>query len=124
MALPHKHMKQNSIKDLPKLTSERYENIFNVYQDENGQYYYNLLQSVVIPNNLPAGYYDTYNVMYGDTWPYISYKNYNTPNLWWVILSVNNIIDPTSMPTPGTKIKVLKDQFVSNILSQIVTQQG
>ena len=31
-------MNQNSIKSLPALTDENYEQIFNVYQDENGNY--------------------------------------------------------------------------------------
>jgi len=117
-------MYQNSLTDLPSLKRENYENIFNVYTEEDGHYYYNLLQTVVIPDNLPAGYYDSYNVTYGDTWPFISYKVYNTPNLWWVILSVNNIINPTQTPEPGTFIKILKTEVVKNILSQITNQGG
>lgn len=115
-------MLQNSINDLPKLDNENYENIFNVYTDKNGYYYYNLLQTVVIPDSLPEGYYDNYSAVYGDTWPFISYKTYNTPNLWWTILSVNKITDPTKQPIPGQQIKVLKSSFVSDILSQITTQ--
>ena len=117
-------MYQNSINDLPRLDSENYENIFNIYTEADGHYYYNLLQTIVIPDNLPAGYFNTYNVTYGDTWPFISYKTYNTPNLWWVILSVNNIINPTQNPEPGTYIKVLKMDVVKNILSQISTQES
>jgi hypothetical protein len=112
-------MNQNSIRSLPSLNDENYEQIFNVYQDDKGYYFYNLLQSVAIPNNLPPGFYNRYNVVYGDTWPYISYKNYNTPNLWWVIVNVNGIQDPTSIPAPGTSIYILKPNLVSNILNQI-----
>jgi hypothetical protein len=115
-------MFQNTISDLPKLNNENYENIFNVYIDNNNYYFYNLLQTVVIPDSLPEGYYDVYDVMYGDTWPFISYKVYNTPNLWWVILSTNKIIDPTTQPTPGGQLKILKSNYVSQILSQISTQ--
>jgi hypothetical protein len=115
-------MFQNSIEDLPKLENENYENIFNVYQDNSGYYFYNLLQTLVIPSDLPEGYYDNYSIVYGDTWPLISYKNYNTPNLWWAILPVNNITDPTKTPTPGNQIKILKSRYVSEILSQISTQ--
>ena len=46
-----------AIPDLPKLKRSSYESIFNVYADEDGRYYYNLLQTVVIPKNLPNGYY-------------------------------------------------------------------
>jgi len=38
-------MKQNQIDSLPLLNSTNYENIFNVYQDEDSRYYYNLLQT-------------------------------------------------------------------------------
>lgn len=115
-------MNQNEISDLPKLRRENYENIFNVYKDGDDRYYYNLLQNVIIPQDLPAGYYETYNVQYDDTWPLVSYRVYNTPNLWWVILSANNIIDPTKLPTPGTSIKYLQMRVVKDILNQISAQ--
>lgn len=116
-------MFQNDITDLPNLRNENYENIFQVYEDENDQYYYNILQSVALPNNLPEGYFQYYHIKYGDTWPFISYKVYQTPNLWWIILPFNNILDPTTMPENGTRIKVLKTQFVRTVLDQISTQR-
>jgi nucleoid-associated protein YgaU len=112
-------MKQNSITDLPNLRSENYENIFNVYTDTDGHYYYNLLQTITLPDNLPDGYFNSYNILHGDTWPYISYKVYNTPNMWWLILQVNNISDPTQQPTPGAQIKILQMSVVKDILAQI-----
>lgn len=115
-------MYQNNISELPKLRNENYANIFNVYQDEDDRYYYNLLQTVVIPSNLPPGYYDDYNIVYGDTWPYISYKVYSTPNLWWVIASTNNILNPVEQLVPGTQLRILKPQYVSLILNEIKTQ--
>jgi len=115
-------MYQNSIEELPRLKNYNYENIFNVYQDINNRYFYNLLQTVDIPEDLPLGYYDEYDVVYGDTWPFISFKAYENPNLWWLIVSVNNIINPTIQPEAGTKIKILKARFASLIISQITTQ--
>jgi nucleoid-associated protein YgaU len=114
-------MKQNTISNLPKLKRSSYENIFNVYADENGRYYYNLLQTVVIPKDLPEGYFLEYNVRYGDTWPFISYKVYKNPNLWWLITDVNNILDATTIPEPGSTIKILKSESVTIILDQIAT---
>ena len=116
-------MKQNSIKELPKLTSENYENIFNVFTDENGYYYYNLLQTISFPQNLPEGYFDEYNITYGDTWPFISYKAYNTPNVWWLILIANNIKNPIITLVPGTQIKIPKIQLVKIILAELLTQR-
>ena len=112
-------MKQNQISNLPTLEAENLENIFNVYQDDNGAYFYNLLQTVVFPQNLPLNLFTTYVTGYGDTWPLISFKFYNTPNLWWVILLANNILDATKIMPPGSPIGIPKIEVVKEILSQI-----
>jgi hypothetical protein len=116
-------MIQNQIKDLPSLKNDDYANIFNVHTDDNGFYYYNILQGVNIPANLPDGYYTPYSVIYGDTWPFISYKKYRTPNLWWLITTVNNIQDPTKQPNPGTEIKILKTQYATLVINEISTSK-
>lgn len=112
-------MKQNQISDLPKLGIENLENIFNVYQDKDGMYFYNLLQTVVFPQNLPSNLFTSYAIKYGDTWPFISYKTLDTPNLWWIILLANNIMDPTKMPAVGNQIAVPIISVVKQVLSQI-----
>jgi hypothetical protein len=112
-------MKQNQIKDLTKLDSENLENIFNVYQDEGGMYFYNLLQTVVFPPDLPPNLFNSYSITYGDTWPFISFKAFKTPNLWWIILLANNIQDPTKLPANGSTIKIPIASVVREVLSQI-----
>jgi hypothetical protein len=111
--------KQNQIEDLPKLDAENLENIFNVYVDENGMYYYNLLQTISFPDNLPLNLFSSYTIKYGDTWPFISFKTLNSPNLWWVILLANKIQNPIILPSPGTVIKIPLVQVVREILSQL-----
>lgn len=116
-------MKQNDIEELPKLRNENYENIFNVYADKDDRYYYNLLQTVAFPQNLPEGYFEPYDIVYGDTWPFISYKVYKSPYSWWIILLANNIKNPITSLVPGTRIKIPKIQVVKIIVSQLQTQQ-
>lgn len=116
-------MKQNNISDLPRLRSENFENIFNVFTEEDGRYYYNLLQTVAFPQNLPDGYFVKYDIVYGDTWPFISYKVYNNPNMWWIILFANNISNPITSVIPGTSIKVPKIEIVKIILAEMRTQK-
>lgn len=111
--------KQNRISDLPKLSMEVMENIFNVYQDTDGKYFYNLLQTLVFPQNLPPAMFTSYNTQGGDTWPLISYKQYKTPNLWWIILLANNILDATKIPKPGFKLRIPVFQVVQEIANQI-----
>lgn len=112
-------MKHNQIQDLPKISIENFENIFNVYKDENGMYYYNLLQTIVFPENLPQNLFEDYVVKQEDSWPRISYETLNNVNLWWVILLANKINDPTSLPKPGTIIKIPIVEVVREILMQM-----
>ena len=111
--------KQNQIKELTKLNGENLENCFNVYQETDGMYYYNLLQTIVFPPNLPENFFTLYNVSHGDTWPLISFKNYNTPNLWWIILFANNIHDATKIAKPGTTLSIPKIEVVKEVLAEI-----
>lgn len=112
-------MKQNSINDLPKLEAENFENLFSINQDANGMYYYNLLQSISFPTNLPANLFTKYYVKAGDTWPFISYKTLKTPNLWWLILLANKIDNPTIQPVVGQYLLIPITQVVQQILYQI-----
>jgi hypothetical protein len=112
-------MKQNDINELSKLDTENLENIFNVYREENGMYFYNLLQTVVFPQKLPSTLFKRYTICYGDTWPFISFKMFNTPNLWWLILLANNIMDPTQLPKNGTSIKIPINTVVKEVLMQL-----
>jgi nucleoid-associated protein YgaU len=114
-------MYQNSIKELPRLKTENLENIFHIYQNENDLYFYNLLQTIHFPQNLPDSYFQQYNVTYGDTWPYISYKVYGDTRLWWIITLANNIINPTHVLNSGDILKIPNIEVVSEILTQITT---
>jgi hypothetical protein len=111
---------QNQVTTLPSLESFKYENIFNVYQNDNNNYFYNLLAKTNFPDNLEQAYYDTYVVPY-DNMPYtlISYKLYGTILLWWLICSVNKIQNPVYSPTAGTQLKYLTPAYVRLVVSQL-----
>lgn len=112
-------MKQNLIRELPNLHIENYENIFNVYQNEDGLYYYNLLNTVQFPPNLPSSLFESYVTRTGDTWPFISYKVYKTPNLWWLILLANNIQNPLAEIKNGAVLLIPVKQVVQEVLAQL-----
>lgn len=116
-------MYQNEIKELPRLKNENYENIFTVQQTKDDFYYYNLLQTLSFPENLPDSYFTAYTIKYGDTWPVIAFKEYNNIRLWWIITHANGIINPVELPPVGTQIKIPKPDIVSEILTQIITQE-
>lgn len=113
-------MKQNTIDLLPELEITRYERLFDVYEDKNKLYFYNLLKTINFSqDNLSPEVYTLYTVQPGDSYPYISYKKYNTINLWWLVCSFNDIQDPTSLPAPGKQIKILNVELINNVLNNI-----
>ena len=116
--------KQNNIDTLANLASLQLENLFYVYSENvygtNQNYFYNLISTVNIPQDLDQGTYTTFVVTSNYMpWTLIYQKVYNTPLLWWLICSVNNIQDPTKFPTAGTLLKVLTPAYVTGILQQL-----
>jgi nucleoid-associated protein YgaU len=114
-------MKQNDISILPRLTEENLENIFNIYQDETGRFFYKLLNTIQFPEDLPSIYFNNYTIGFGDTWPLVSYKAYKSTKLWWVITKANKIISPINTCIPGTEIKIPTIEVVREIITQITT---
>jgi hypothetical protein len=113
--------KQNSISTLPTLSVLRLENLFNIYSNDKN-YFYNLIGTVNIPKDLDPSTYATFTVTSDYMpWTLISYKAYNTIDLWWLICSVNNIQNPTQFPKAGTTLKILTPAYVSAIVQQLNT---
>lgn len=116
-------MRQNDVKDLPKLSVFRYENFFNIYIDEQSDMrFYNLLRNINIFPSDTAEIHDVYSIQYNDTWVSISYKMYGTMDLWWLICAYNQIINPIEKPEAGKKLKILKSDFVYPIISELRKQ--
>lgn len=100
-----------------------FQNFFNVYKDgDNDLLFYNILKNVSI---FPAND-DSVDVEYivkpSDTWVYISYKYYNTIDLWWLVSEYNEIRNPTNFPPVGTKLRLLKPDYVYTIITEINKQ--
>jgi hypothetical protein len=113
---------QNQIPELPPLDIYRYENIFRVYQTNQNQYYYSLLQSVYLPNNIDDTKIFYITVQANLPWTTISYNAYQTIELWWLICLVNKIYNPLVGPQVGTTLKAIKPAFIPAILNEIQLQ--
>jgi hypothetical protein len=105
-----------------KLASTRYESFLNTYQDDDGIVFYNLLRSINIISANDSSAEDDYQVMPKDTWYYIAYKYYDNINLWWLVCEYNQIKDPTKLPIPGTKLKLLRPEYVNAIIEELNRQ--
>lgn len=111
-------MNRNSFQDLPKISLYSYENFFNIYTDvSTNKNFYNLLVSVNIAPSNNEKVQTSYIVTESDTWISISYKFYNTIDLWWLVCVYNQIQNPTKLPAAGTTINLLKSEYVSTVLS-------
>ena len=120
-------MKKININDIInpiyKITSDSYENIFNVYESDDGYYFYNILKRVCFPIDLNPNIYNFYETKPKDSYPLISWKHYNTIKLWWLVCATNQIINSVEQPKIGTILKIIKPFYVRQILSTIETEK-
>lgn len=111
---------------LESIPSVSYENIFRMYATENtvdnNFLYYNILNSVYFPANLPSSIFYTIEINKRLPWTAISYNEYRTTDLWWIIALANNIYNPIHYPAPGTKLKVIKPEYIKLIFDEITRQ--
>ena len=109
---------QNAITTLPQLDSFRYENIFKLYQTDAGQYFYNILSEISLPQDLDKNLFYTVVINQKTPWTVVSYGAYGTIELWWLIVLANGIKNPLILPESGT-LKILKGQYVRPVITQL-----
>jgi len=110
---------QNQIKDLPVLNRYRYEKIFRVYKNNGTQYFYNIIQSLNLPDQIDETKIYYINAKQNEPWTSISFRAYKTIELWWLICLLNKIFNPLTFPDSGTALKVLRPQYLSEIFNEI-----
>lgn len=109
---------QNEISDVHSLHDFSYERIFNVYKDGD-HYGYNILKAVRIPEDLDPTVFTYVNIVGSMAWTALSFQEYGSIRLWWLICVTNGILNPVLLPEPGTIIKVIKPEYVRDIIEQI-----
>tara|TARA_R100000808_G_C2155553_1_gene168635 strand:- start:30378 stop:30752 length:375 start_codon:yes stop_codon:yes gene_type:complete len=112
---------QNDITALPQLHEFLYEKIFKMYK-EGDHYAFNILKKIKIPRDLPEGAVTYVNVRGNMTWPQISYLEYGTINLWWLICISSGITNPVHNPEPGTILRIISPTVVRSVLDEIDRQ--
>ena len=118
-------MKQNEIAGAPEITEENFANMFNIYFKNETELTYSINRSVYFNNtdNLSPSKYTIYECQEKDQWSTISYKFYDTIDLWWLICKINHITDPVLIsPIPGDRIKLVNPGLVAGILQHIKMQ--
>lgn len=117
-------MYHNEIPELESISSQRYENVFNMSQTEdNGYYFYNLIKSVRLTyDDLDEVYFFKFKVDRVIPYTALSFNIYGTTDLWWLICVINGIDDPVKFVEPGVTLKIIKKQHVSTVIAAIKNQ--
>ena len=104
------------------LPESAYENIFNMYLDDRKFLAFNILKSVDMPEKLDSAVFKYVLLSGSFPWTKISLEHYGTINLWWLICVTNKIMNPVILPKPGSLLKIIHPEFVSDILEQMRIQ--
>jgi hypothetical protein len=112
----------SQIPNLPQLSEYKYENIFKVYLNTEGYYFYNILKKISVPDNIDIDLYESVRLNRKLPYTAISYIQYNTIDLWWLICLVNNIMNPLELLESGTLLKIIKPAYIPRIIDSIKSQ--
>lgn len=114
---------QKDVEFLGKLNEFSFENFLRIYRTTDSNYFYNLLSNTIFINGdlEPSTYYQI-SVQKSVPWTTLSYNEYRTMHLWWLIMEVNGIRNPLDYPAPGTSLKILYPQFVKVVIDSIYNQ--
>lgn len=97
-----------------------FENLLNIYKDSNGNYYYNLNNTIYFDVNPDSiQYYICSTDMH---WTLISYKLYGTTRLAWFLMKINDVKpkDAFKVVPVTTKIKYVSTTDVQHALESLM----
>lgn len=104
---------------IPTYSPERLENLFEVSLDANGNYFFNLTETVQFDDDIPAELLGKFIVQGRLSWHNISYQIYGTTNLWWAILAINKTYSPMVLPEVGSAIYFIEKSTLISILDKL-----
>lgn len=112
---------RNNVSELSDLEDTRYENIFKLAKDDK-HFFYNIIKKIKFDDDINPDYYYEIRANGNMPWTTLSQQVYGTQDLWWLICSVNKILNPINNPKPGEKYKIIKPDLVSTLLNSIKNQ--
>lgn len=113
---------RNNIPELSNITEYKFENIFKVYLNSQGYYFYNILKKISIPSDINIDLYENVRINRKLPFTAISFTQYKTIDLWWLICLVNQISNPLELVAPGTVLKVIKPGSIPSVIDSIKQQ--
>lgn len=97
-------------------------NLFNILREtKDDTYFLNIFRNFTMADKVKNNnvYFNIYLAEEEDWWDNIAYKYYGTERLWWLVCSMNNVVNPFEEIEPGQQIKVLKEGFLFNVYKNI-----
>ena len=95
------------------------ENMFGVFRDDMGRYFFNLNETVYVYPD--ASGLREYVATYEMQWPLVSYAIYNTTRLAWLLMKVNRVPASRMFDTvkPGQKVLYVDGGRANEIAREI-----
>ena len=92
-----------------------------MFDNANNEYFLNIFRAYIINNDIQNNilFYSTYEVSDTDWYDTISEKVYGTSYLWWLIPLMNNTLNPFEGLMPGDNLKILKQDYLYQLLNEI-----
>jgi hypothetical protein len=97
-------------------------NTYNIFRiTETNQYFLNHFRFFDVVKDVKSNdmFFDSYNALENEWWDNISEKFYGTPYYWYLICSLNDIINPYEELVVGQKIKILKQTYLYPVFKNI-----
>jgi len=97
-------------------------NIYNIFRiTETNQYFLNHFRFFDVVNDVKNDdrFFESYVAIDSEWWDNISHKFYGTPHYWYLICSLNDIINPYEELVEGQKLKVLRKEYLYEVFKNM-----
>jgi hypothetical protein len=105
-----------------KLSNTSQLKMFNMLENlRDNKKFMNIFRSFIVNDSIfnNARYYNLHEVDSSDWLDTIAYQYYENDSLWWIIAMTNNIVNPFEELEEGNFLRILKPQYIYNILKEI-----
>lgn len=96
-----------------------FDNFFDVYEDDSGDYRFNLNETIYLDLGLES--IQRLVLDHDMFWTTISYKIYGTTRLAWLLMKINNVsrYELFDIKVAGSVIKYIDKEYVQDIVNMI-----
>jgi hypothetical protein len=92
-----------------------------MFDTANNEYFLNIFRAYIVNFDVQNNvlFYLTHEVSDSDWFDSIAHKYYGISYLWWIIPLMNGMNNPFEDLNPGTNLKILKPDYLYQLLNEI-----